>query len=336
MSLRYQFYNYLKQKEVLLTLLIIAAGWFITKTHSIWVAFFLAYIITSALLPFVSYLQKHKFYRIPAVIIPYISALIIIVFLITIVVNSFIPEIARFVANFPHLLNQSAKSLNIPIDGRTIQNYLSSDFTSVGSHAFTVTSQLFGSIFSLITIVIVSFYLLLYHEAFHLWVSDLFGPKYRKDAKKILIQVDEKLGAWLRGQLLLSVCIGVSIFIALSLIGIPYALPLGILAGLFEVLPTIGPTLAAIPSVIVALTISPSLAIITVILYICIQFLESHVLVPNIMQKAVGLNPVLVILGIGVGASLLGIPGALLAVPFISFITVIISGIQTVSRDNIN
>ena len=160
---------------------------------------------------------------------------------------------------------------------------------------------------------------------------NLFGIRYNKHAKAVLEQVDDKLGAWARGQLLLSFCIGLSLFIALSLLRVPYALPLGIIAGLFEFIPTLGPTLAAIPSIIVALTISQSLALTVLALYICIQFLENHILVPKIMQKAVGLNPILVILGIAVGANLIGIPGALLAVPFISFITVLINGVKAIN-----
>ncbi|HUD43993.1 MAG TPA: AI-2E family transporter [Patescibacteria group bacterium] len=334
MSLRYRIFNYLKQKELLLVLLILLIGWFIAQTSGIWISFFLAYIITSALLPFVIYLQKRKLPKILAVLIPYVCALIVIVTLLSIVVNTFIPEIAKFFMSFPALLNKSVGSLHLPIDGKTLQTYFSTDFSSLGSHAFSVTSQLFGSFLSVITIIIVSFYLLLYHEKFHDWLSEIFGPKYKKDAMGILEQVDDKLGAWMRGQILLSLTIGLSIFFALTILNVPFALPLGIVAGLFEVLPTIGPTLAAIPSVIVGLTISPSLALIVVALYICIQFAESHLLVPNIMQKAVGLNPVLVILGIGIGANLLGIPGALLAVPFISFLTVIFTGIQqTVHRE---
>jgi predicted PurR-regulated permease PerM len=306
--------------------------WFVFQTHSIWVSFFLSYIITSALLPFGDWLRKHHSPKILATVIPYLTALIIIVSLATFIVNSFVPEIEKFIANFPALLGESSKILGLPIDGKTLQPYLSSGASSVSQNALNVTTSVFGGVFSIITILIVSFYLLLYHEAFHSWIADLFDTKLQKEIKNMLEQVDEKLGAWARGQLLLSVCIGTSIAIALSLLGIPYAIPLGILAGLLEFIPTLGPTIAAIPSVIVALTISTSAAITVVILFICIQFLESHILVPNIMQKAVGLNPVLVILGIGIGANLLGIPGALLAVPFISFLAVLINGIRTVDR----
>lgn len=331
MSLRYRFFNYLKQNQVLLALVSLIVGWFVLQTHSIWVSLFLSYIITTALLPFVAYLQKLHFPKIAAILIPYFSTIIIIAFLVSVIVNSFIPELNSLVHNLPILLDKSAKSLNIPLGGIALQGQLTNDASAVGQNAFNLTTKVFGGVFSVITILIVSFYLLLYHEAFHGWVSGLFGIRYNKHAKEVLEQVDDKLGAWARGQIVLSFCIGLAVFLALSLLQVPYALPLGIMAGLFEFIPTLGPTLAAIPSIIIALTISPSLAIAVLALYIAIQFLENHLLVPKIMQKAVGLNPIMVILGIAIGANLLGIPGALLAVPFISFTTVLINGVRSVN-----
>ncbi len=304
--------------------------WFVIQTHSIWVSFFLSYIVTSALFPFVKYLQKHKFPKILSILIPYTFGILIIVFLVTIIINSFVPEIEKLVTHFPKIIQQSSSSFGFNINAKSIQSYISSDVNSVGKNAIDVTTTVFGGVFSLITIVFVSFYLLWYHDAFHEWIGNLFDGDRKKHVVFVLQQIDERLGAWARGQLLLSLCISVSVAVSLSLLKIPYAIPLGIMAGLLEFVPTLGPTLAAIPSIFVALTVSFSTALTVVVLYIFIQFLESHILAPNIMQKAVGINPVLVIIGIGLGATLLGIPGALLAVPFISFIAVLIEGIQTI------
>src|SRR4029079_13441085 len=103
--------------------------------------------------------------------------------------------------------------------------------------------------------------------------------------------------------------------IALFLIHVPYALPLAILAGLLEVLPVIGPIISAIPAVLIALLTSPLQAGLVALAYLLIQQAESHVIVPQVMKKAVGLNPLIVILAVSIGGKLLGIPGALLAVP---------------------
>lgn len=126
----------------------------------------------------------------------------------------------------------------------------------------------------------------------------------------------------------MSLNIGFFTWIALSLVGLNYALPLALLAGFLEIVPTIGPILAAIPAVIVALTISPTMGLVVTGIYIVIQLLENNIIVPKIMQHAVGLNPVVIIIAILVGAELLGITGALLSLPFVSFVTVIFNSLQ--------
>ena len=317
-----------------MALLIVALTWFVIQTHSIWVSFFLSYVVTSALTPFVKYLQSRRFPKLLSILIPYVFGIVIIVSLVGVIINSFVPEIQIFVKSFPRIIEESSRSLGYPINEKTIQSYISSDFNAVGKNAIDVTTKVFGGIFSLITVLFVSFYLLWYHNAFHEWIANLFDGRQKLEVTNLLEQIDDRLGAWARGQLLLSFLISISITISLSFLGIPFAVPLGIMAGLLEFIPTLGPTLAAIPSIIVALTISFSTALTVVLLYIVIQFLENHILVPNIMQKAVGINPVLVIIGIGLGATLMGIPGALLAVPFISFLAVLIKGIQTIDDNS--
>ena len=127
----------------------------------------------------------------------------------------------------------------------------------------------------------------------------------------------------MRGQLILSLLIGTTTFIGLTLLGVEYALPLAIIAGLLEVVPVIGPIISGIPAVLVALTVSPLLAVLVGGLYLAIQQVESHVIVPQVMKRAVGLNPLLVILAVSVGTRLLGISGALLAVPIAVVIQVV-------------
>ena len=119
-------------------------------------------------------------------------------------------------------------------------------------------------------------------------------------------------------QVVLSLTIGVITWLALTILGIPFALPLAILAGFLEIIPTLGPIIAAIPATIVALAISPVMALSVIAVYIVIQLTENNFLVPKIMQKAVGLNPVVIIIAILVGSNLFGVIGALLSIPFVS------------------
>jgi predicted PurR-regulated permease PerM len=328
-----KFFSYLSKNQVVLTFFLIISGWFIYETRGIWASFFLSYILMAALLPFVHTLRKWKFPRIVSVLIPFFTVLLIIILLIVPLVPFSIAQTQALFEGLPKYINQLIRAMGLHFNSSDLQNYFTSEIGNLGQNAVSVTSQVFGKIFTLFSVLILSFYLLFYHDKFQEWVRDFFPKRHREKVAATFNQVDEKLGAWMRGQLVLSLFIGTISWVVLSLLNVPYALPLSLLAGMLEVLPTIGPILSAVPATIIALTISPTLAIGVMIAYFCIQLFENHVLVPNVMQRAVGLNPILVILGITIGGSIMGIAGALLSIPFISFIIVIFNNIHRTDED---
>ena len=119
----------------------------------------------------------------------------------------------------------------------------------------------------------------------------------------------------MRGQLLLMLAIGLATFLGLILLGIPYALPLAILAGLLEIIPTLGPIIAAIPSIIIGFGISPFIGFAVAFLALLVQQLESYFLVPKVMEKSVGVSPIVTLLALAVGAKLAGIAGVFISMP---------------------
>ena len=125
------------------------------------------------------------------------------------------------------------------------------------------------------------------------------------------------MGSWVRGELTLMLAVGIFTYIGLSILGVEIALPLAILAGILEIVPNIGPIISAVPAVLVALTIHPLTALATASLYFLVQLAENNFLVPKIMQKAVGVNPLISILGLMIGFRLAGPAGAILALPSI-------------------
>ena len=164
--------------------------------------------------------------------------------------------------------------------------------------------------------------MLLEKEKLETRLASLFGSKEER-VKLLIVKIEEKLGAWLQGQLILSLVIGILSYIGLTLLNIPYALPLAMIAGIMEVIPVIGPIISALPAIFLALTISPFLSIAVAVMYLVIQQLENNLIVPQVMKRAVGLNPLIVILAIAIGSRLLGIAGALLAVPLAVVIQII-------------
>lgn len=282
----------------------------------------------AAVLPVVTYLRSKGFPQLFSVLIPYFGIFVAIFLLILPLVPFFIEQIKSLVTNFPEFINRFGEAFGIAVDHRQLDNYVNSELNNLGKSAVNVTTKVFGGVFSVITIFVVSLYFLMYENTFKKFLANLFHDDSRKKALTTLDKINFKLGAWLRGQVLLSFLIGLFSWIGLTILGLPYALPLALLAGLLEVIPTIGPILSAIPAVIIAFTISPTMAITVIAFYIVLQALENQILVPKVMEKAVGLNPVVVILGIIIGTNLMGIAGALLAIPFISFIIVIFHSLE--------
>lgn len=312
-------------------ILVLGFGWLIFEIREVLVAIFISYIIMAALAPLVA---RIKLYKIPngvAVAIAYVMTLVLLFILIFPLISLFIDQVQLLFTNFAVYLNRAAEVVGIRVSASQVQSFLTSESSAIGRNAFSVTQKVFGGVFSSITIFVVSFYLLLDHDNIKHRIASLFPVEKKEGILEVTTQIEEKLGAWIRGQIVLSLFIGVLTYLALLILGIEFALPLAVLAGILEIVPTLGPVIAAIPAIIVALTISPTQALIVAIAYFGIQLLENNLLVPRIMQKAVGLNPVVIIIGIIIGGKLLGVPGALLSIPFMSLCQVIFSRIKTLA-----
>jgi predicted PurR-regulated permease PerM len=180
-----------------------------------------------------------------------------------------------------------------------------------------------GGIFGAVTILILSFYMLSDSERIvHAFVR-LFPRAERPRVEDACRRVTSKVSAWLGGQLLLAAIIGGTAAVALWLMGVPYFYVLALIAGIGEMIPVVGPLLAAIPAVAVALSVSPALGLGVAAFFLLQQQFENHVLVPKIMQRQVGVSPVIVITALLIGGSILGVVGAILAVPTAAILQVL-------------
>jgi predicted PurR-regulated permease PerM len=326
--MEHRFLQYLLKNQVILALFILALGWLTVQLRDIIASIFISYIMAAALLPLTAYLKKKHFPKLVAVLIVYLGIFFIGALLVFPLVPFFLSQVNSLIIGLPLYLHKTAEMLGLNFNAIQVQDYVTRELSNIGENALFVTKQVFGGLFSILTIFIVSFYLLLNHDTFRRWVARFFHENDREKAYKIFETVDDKLGAWLRGQIILCTVIGVFTFMALTVIGLPNALPLALIAGVLEAFPTIGPILSAVPAVIVAFTISPTMALTVVVVYIVIQLLENNLIVPKIMQHAVGMNPIIVIIALSTGASLMGVVGALLSIPFLSFLISLTSSIR--------
>lgn len=294
----------------------IALLWVVNQIRDVIILLFVAIIFMSGLSPMVDYLTKLKIPRTISITIAYLLTIGVITVLLSIVITPLIEETRNLVQTLPQTLTHA-----LP-EGTIDKSILQEQITDFSKNALSFTLTIFNNLVALISIVVLTFYLLLERGKLDHLVSQFFVGREER-VKRITKQIEDKLGAWLRGQIALSVIISLLVYLVLSLFGVPYALPLAILAGLLEVVPVIGPIISAIPAVAIAYLVSPVLALVVALAFFVIQQLENNLIVPQVMKRAVGLNPLIVILAVAIGGKLLGIAGALLAVPITVVIQII-------------
>lgn len=302
-------------KTILFTIATLIVLYILYLIKDILMAFFLSLIIMSALNPGVRWLESRKVPRPLGILILYL----LVFGALGIVFSIVIPPLGRELSNLVRTLQVPNLPSEITQFRWTIDDLsqlLTQFGQSINSVVSLITSTFSGFLF-FFTILVMSFYLLLSRKTLHenlMITKD--SRKYEGLVKEFIDNMEIQLGGWVRGQLVLMLTIGSVTWVLLTLLGVPYALPLAVLAGFLEILPNLGPTIAAVPAIVVALLfLSPTMAGIVTIMYITIQQVENNILVPRIMKSAVNVEPLTSILAILIGFKLGNVFGALLAIP---------------------
>lgn len=299
----------ISHKTIFFIAAFLALLWALFLIKDVIILLFIAVIFMSALSPLVNRLERLKIPKSLAIAFVYVVIVAAASLLISFVVTPLAEQTTNLLTNFPKYLTTI-----IPETGIIDRTVLQQEFGNFSKNAIEVSFAIFSNILAFISIGVLTFYMLLERDKLDKLLAQLFMSKEER-IQKTTKRIEEKLGSWMRGQIVLTLIIGTASYIGLSLLGVPYALPLAIFAGILEIIPVIGPIISAIPAVMIAYLISPFMALMTGLLYLVIQQLENHLIVPQVMKKAVGLNPLAVIIAVAIGGRLLGISGALLAVP---------------------
>jgi len=317
---------------ILKIVLVLLALVFLYFIRDVVMILFTAVVISAALSPTVSYLKKRRIPRAASVLLIYICLLGLIALSIYLLIPPIAHQVKELENQFPVLYEQLAqKGIKIKILTQSgdwwnnLENLASSygqNLSGATRSIFSALGMVFGGLISGFVILILSFYLTVQENALKNFIRAITPQRKQVHIIALMETSQAKIGRWLSGQILLCFVIGVLTFIGLTLFGVKYALVLALFAGLTEIIPYVGPVLGAIPAVFLALTQSPLLALFVLVLFFVIQQLENHILVPKIMQKAVGLNPIVVILALLIGGKLAGILGMILAVPIATIISV--------------
>jgi predicted PurR-regulated permease PerM len=299
--------------RILLFVVIVAV---LYQGRQILLGLFLAIIISSGLEGLVNALAKIGLPRSISVILIFLIAVVLVVFILYAVVPVLIVELNTIFAgaggsasgSLGFLLSLKSQSLSSTV------SKLSSDLLNGGS-PFTLFSNALGGVGLAIAVIISSFYLSLSEDGVERFIKVVIPPDYEPTALKIYSHSRRLIGSWFRTQLLLSLIMGVMVWLGLWVLHVPYAFLIAFIAAVFELVPFVGPIISGAVGVVTALTVSASLALYTLIFFLIAQQLESNVLVPILNRRSVGLHPVIFIIALLIGAEIGGFLGIFIAVP---------------------
>lgn len=313
----------ISHRTIIFTLALVAAIWFVFEIRDILFLLFISFILMSAFRPVVDRLERMRLPRVISILLLY-----------GLVFGGLGAVVASII---PSLSSQSGKLFTqLPDFLARVFPYVSSDVRSlmqqvapVGENLVRVTVGIFSNVLAVLTVMTFTFYFLLERRHLQDMLLALLGDGAGGRVFGVLLQIEKRLGSWVLGELCLMAFVGLISYVGLFFLRVEYALPLAILAGLLEIVPTIGPTISAIPAVLVAFGSSPVLAVSVIALYIIVQQVENNLLVPQVMRRSVGLPPVLTILALMIGGRFGGVSGAILAVPVLLAIQEILHALTT-------
>jgi predicted PurR-regulated permease PerM len=296
----------------------------------------LAIMLATAIEPLVKVLRRGPFTRGTGVLAVYTLIVLVIGIPAYIIVPSVISEAANFTISLPGRLEQLrpyAEDLRPFVVSQFAVRAIDDTIRSVQTPQQPAQEQIVQAgttaahtLVSFVTVFVLAFYWLVERASIKRVMLRAVPVRYARDVNTVWMEVEEKLGGWVRGQLILMLAIGIMATIGYILLGLPNPGLLGVASGLFEIVPMVGPFLAFTPAVLVALAaVDPTRAAMVAGYALIIQQIESNVLLPRVMGRTVGISPLTVLLGILVGATLAGLPGAFVAVPLAGAMQVILA-----------
>ena len=322
---------------VLLFLALAALLWFLKDLVLILIT---AIVIASAMEPAVNFLTRRRIHRVLSVILVYLcvfGAFLSVLFI-------FIPPLLGDAADFLSRLPQTLSAINISdathgllpwgnvgdqISSADLLRNISKTLSDTTGGVFTTLSAFFGGLTSFVLIIVFSFYFSVQETGVDDFLRVVTPVKEQAYVLSLWKRSQEKIGKWMQGQMILGIIVGILLYLGLVILGIPNALMLAVIAGLFELIPVFGQILAAIPALVIGFSDGGITALLLVAgLYLVVQQFEAHLIYPVVVKKVVGVPPLLVIIALIVGAKLAGFLGILLSVPIAAAIQEFVSDIE--------
>lgn len=304
----------ISHRTIIFTVFFLIISWLLFFIRDIILQIFVALVIMSILNPLVTKLEKYKIPRVASVLIVYVILISLIVFGLVIMVPPFVEQTSVFATSLPRYFAE----LNLPffvIDEVTKQ--LTNALSVLPSQIISISVSVFSNIFSVLTVFFFALYFLLLRKKLDTQINGFLKQESIDRLERVLARLEKDLGGWAIGQFSLMVLVGVSTYIGLIILGVPFALPLAILAGTLEIIPNLGPFAASIPVILVGFGVSPITGLASAALAFLIQQVENYFFVPKIMEKSANVSPVITLTSLLIGFRLAGILGAILSIPIV-------------------
>ena len=330
---------YKSKKVYRISFLVISASlilYFLILLRSILIPFIIGFLVAYLLNPLVKRLEARKLSRGLSIFIVFIGVLSI--FLLTgffgfpkiiAELNKFaeaIPQITKEVQKIINTINRQYANFGMPDSLRQVLDNsvakIEAGLLMVVTHTINSILGLFSHIFSLFIAPIVAFYILKDMDKIKKGISSAIPRKYRSDIMGLLRDIDDIIFKFLKGNLTVGLIVGILTSLGMAIIGLRFAIIIGIIAAITNLIPFIGPFIGAIPAIILALLQSKILALYAIIIIFIIQQIEGNVLSPKILGNSVGLHPLWVIFSLLAGGQMMGIMGMIIAVPIAAVIKV--------------
>lgn len=297
------------------------------KIWQIAAALFFAVVIAAALEPTWRWLEKQKIPRVvsvPGIYLLSFSALFGVFYAI---LPALFNEIFLLSQNLPSLINEFVQDLsrqgalgNAGFLVPALEEFLSVLQDRVGgltSNVFGFISQIFGGILSFLLVVLFSFYLSLRRNEIEKSILSITPEKHHDHVKDLIRRIQRRTGRWMQMVVVLATFMGVAVFVMMTIMGVEFALTLGILAGVLELVPYVGPFIAGALILAAGSTQSVAIGLIALGLYILLQQVEQAFIIPLVMSRTLQLSPLAILLSIVVGAELAGLWGIVISIPLV-------------------
>lgn len=318
--------------------LVTLAFWFLYMVLDIISLLIISFIIVSAMEPAIDWLQKKKIPRSIGVAIIYLLALAFLGITVSFLVPPLTDQVQGLSRDIPAYAGQLEeflapwqeflKSSNIQLDARTLLGNVGEGISSFSRNLFSTTVGVFSGLISAVVVLSLAFYMSSREDGIKNFLVSVSPEEHKEYVASITDRVKDSMGKWMLGQISLMLIIAILVWLGLFLSGVPHPLLLGVFAGIMEIIPYVGPIIGAVPGVILGFLVSPTVGFLAILVYVITQQLENHIILPQVMKKAVGLSPITVILVLLIGAKLAGVTGAVLAVPIAAAVSIFISDLR--------